>query len=128
MTIPLDLSRDYAVVDNDDLVTVSYQSKTANGTYPSGQATYSTTTVQNALWRMIKKEDVARGPGLLEGDKGRFHLWTAMLGGVVPKIGDLITAPDSVVRIVRDVEVCDRDDSGQPQRYVLTTQKSPAGT
>ncbi len=124
MTIPLDMSRDYKVVDNGDLVSVTYQSKTGNGTYPSGEATYDSSTVAHVLQRMVKKEDVSKGPGLLEGDKGRFHLWTANLVGVVPKLGDLLTPDDGILRVVRDVEVCDLDDSGEPQRYVLTCARS----
>ena len=125
MTISLNLSNDWKVVN--DTFPVTYQSKTGKGAYPSG-ATYLTSTVANVLQRAITKEDVSKDPALLEGDKGKFHLWAAKLAGVVPKIGDLLTAADGVLRIVRTVEMCDLDGSGSYQRYVCLTQKSPQGS
>lgn len=112
----LDLSRDWQLIDSP--VTVSYAVKTAEGTFA---APASVTYCQR---NAITKADLKQHPALLEKDASVFHLWTAKLGGIVPKLSDKLTH-DGKTWLMVEVGMCDRDANGV-QRYRCVVQKSRA--
>lgn len=117
MTIALNLSNDWRVIN--DPVTVLYAVKTAEGVWAAG------VSVPFAQRNAIDKRDARTAPALLEKDGTEFHLWTARLSGIVPKIGDRITDAAAVLWLVREVQPMDRDATGV-QRYRCTCIKSTA--
>ncbi len=111
----LDLSGDWALVD--DPVTVSYKSKTAEGTFGTAAS------ITHCQRHGIEREDVEKDPALLQQQASVFHLWKAKCaGGFLPAIGDRLSF-DSLVWIVRSVGYLDRDANGV-QRYRLVVIKS----
>jgi hypothetical protein len=112
----LDLSADYALID--DPVTVSYYSKTGEGAYASA------TSVTYCQRNPVTKDDARADPALLEKDAAVYHLWAALLGGLVPKIGDKL-ADAGTTWLVRSVSADDRDRNGV-QRYRAVVTKSTA--
>lgn len=107
----LDLSRDYLLFD--DPLTVSYQSKTAEG------GAYSPAVeVPYCQRNSVTKKDLSSRPFLIEKTASIFHLWKDNLSGIVPKKGDRLTH-DGEVWVVEVVDRMDRDQNGV-QRYRLT--------
>lgn len=112
----LDLSNDWKLIDSP--VTVSYSVKTSEGVFAAP------VSVPYCQRNAITKADLKQHPALLEKDASVFHLWTAKLGAVVPKLGDKLTH-DTKVWLVVEVGMCDRDANGV-QRYRCVVQKSRA--
>lgn len=102
----LDISGDWDVVDN--LVTVSYQSKTAEGTWAGG------VSIPDVLKRVTRKTV----NGMLNVQVVTFHLWADLLGAVVPKVNDKLTSGGKVW-VVKEVNMESLDT-----RYKLTCQGS----
>ncbi len=114
----LDLSGDWALFD--DPVTVTIESRTGENTYAAP------VTVTYCQKNEITKADLEAltsfvTKGLLEKDATVFHLWTAKLGGTVPKVYDRVTHSGSKWT-VKIVSARDRDSNG-PQRYRLVCSK-----
>ena len=103
----MNFSQDYLFID--DPVTVVYQVKTAEGEWAAGQS------IGYAQHNAPTLKDFKADPAIQKTDTF-FHLWTANLNGIVPKMGDKLTDPQSVVWVVRAVDLMDRDATGV-QRY-----------
>ncbi len=103
----LDLSGGWRIMDSP--VTVNYRSKTSVNTWAAG------VDVTYCQRNSVTKADIASNSKLLEKDSSVFHLWTQKLGGIVPKIGDILTH-DGAKWDVTEVGMCDRDTNGV-QRY-----------
>ncbi|QJW98685.1 hypothetical protein [Frigoriglobus tundricola] len=103
----IDLSTEYLWID--DPLTVTYAVKTAEGTWANGQF------VPYAQRSAPSLKDFKADPAIQKTD-AFFHLWTANLNGIVPRMGDKLTDPAGVVWVVREVDLLDRDVSGV-QRY-----------
>lgn len=81
----LDVSLDHLVVDN--VRTVTYFRRTADGVYTPTIGT----TVTGALKRVLSREMMSGPSGsLLVKETTTWHLWVALLGGIVPKYGDVV--------------------------------------
>ncbi len=103
----LDLSTEYLFVD--DPITVVYAAKSAEGAWANGQF------VPFAQHSPPSVKDFKADPAIQKTD-AFFHLWTANLSGIVPKMGDKLTDPAGAVWVVREVDLMDRDANGV-QRY-----------
>ncbi len=112
----LDLSNDWQLID--DPVTVTLRPKTGEGVWAAGAAV---TDCQRAG---ITQEDAETVPALLLQEGAVFHLWTAKLFAVVPKLGDKVVH-GVTVWLVQVVGKFDRDANGV-QRYRLTCLRSNA--
>lgn len=107
----LNLSNDWQVVD--DLQSLSYSSKTGEGTYATA------VSVPNAYWEDLDELDYKINPSLLQRLARAVHVWTNQLSGIVPKMSDKIQDQGNLTWYVTRVEYYDLDKSGV-QRYRLT--------
>lgn len=110
----LNLSQDYLVID--DPITIGYSVKTAEGVWA---APVSVTYAQRAA---LNENDFTKSPALLQKTATGFNLWTAQLGGIVPKLGDQITDNTGLVWYVEHVDYCDRDGTGVQRYRCLVTE------
>ena len=109
----MDLSGDWALID--DPIVVAYLVRTSESAYAAP------VTVGYVQRNSITKEDAVADPALLQRDSSVFHLWTAKLSGITPKIGDKITS--GTTWVVRSVGESDRDSNGV-QRYRCVCTRS----
>lgn len=113
----MDLSLDALIVD--DPITLSVKLKTGEQTWGS------TVTVTNCQRNAPTREDLARGPHLLQKQAAVFHVWRYYTtGGFEPVIGSKLLDGTELYLVDR-VEYMDRDASGSPQRWRLTCVRAP---
>lgn len=113
----LDVSGDYAVIDNTETVTY-YQRAT--------QSTFSDTpiTVTNALRRVTTREQLESAGASLKSVSLTWHIWKGLLGAnVIPKNGDVIQDSSGLRWTVIKI-----DGQTWGTRWVLTTIKELTAT
>jgi hypothetical protein len=109
--VTLDLADDFLVVDN--LEDVTYFVKTSDGAtpYPTG------VDVADVLRRATDKSLLANDKSLARGSTV-FHMWTANLGDITPKVNDRVEDADTTTWTVKTVEL-----QTLGTRYKLTCAK-----
>lgn len=110
----LDLSEDWRIID--DTETVNYFVKVGEGKYTPKPKEPVVPIPYCA--RDVLPQDAS----LLQNDTLVWHLWTANLGGIVPKTGDYLADQQGDAWMVKIVEELDHDANGV-QRYRLVCTK-----
>ncbi len=118
MTLSLDLSKDYLIVN--DTQSVGYLKKIAEGTYAT------VVSVPFAYWEAPTSEDYRISPELLAVYARVVNVWQANLSAIIPRMGDQINDQNGQVFVAKRVQLMDLDKSGLPQRYRVTCWRTPA--
>ena len=79
--------------------TVSFYSRTSESTFAAVQ------TVEYAKRRSPTKDEMSGGGGLFSTVDLVWHVWTSKLGGIVPKIGDVVRDSSAIRWTVVKVEI-----------------------
>ena len=117
----LNLANDWMFIDN--LITISYFSKTSEGS--AGTPGYAdVVTIPNVARNKINAADVAKNPALLQKNAMVFHLWVNQCSDTVPQLGDKIVDDLSVPYVVKQIEFCDWDVNGVERYRLMTTQST----